>query len=492
MKKHINKILSAALILAAIQSCEFKDEINRDPINPTDAPMSAILPVAQVGIGYTIGGNIARYNGMFTQQISGVDRQALSIGKGNIGQQDTDDPWDNMYKSMKNLQVIIGKADAQKSPHYKGVAQILMAYSLGICTDLWGDVPYSDAFKGASDGSGLRPKYDKQQALYDTIQSLLDRGIANCEAAESNFAPATDDVIYNGDMGKWVNFANAVKARHYLHLTKKDPANYDKVIEFADKATGSGFSDAFVPFSGASVASQNPMSQFNDQRGDIGMASRMMDYFQTTADTLNQSLVDPRLFAYSDFSGDDPIYTNDTISTDPLKINYIFNPAGSFPGDGNFGINFVGGFTAAANAPVYLMTLSELRFMLAEAKLKKGDQYNQAVDDYKSGISLSLIQSTGTSNAVIVDRIAKVSDTDSLNMEKLITQKWAALFMQSEPWNDWRRTGFPQLQSPLGNPLPGSELPRRYPYTQKERTLNSANIPDEGASPALKRVWWDQ
>lgn len=191
------------------------------------------------------------------------------------------------------------------------------------------------------------------------------------------------------------------------------------------------------------------------------------------------------------FLSDDAIYSNDTVSTDPLKINYIFNPAGSFPGDGNFGINFVGAFTAAANAPVYLMTLGELRFMLAEAKLKKGGQYNESVDDYKAGISLSLIQTTGTSNAFVVDRLAKVSATDSLNLEKLITQKWAALFMQSEPWNDWRRTGFPQLQSPLGNPL-GTEIPRRYPYTQKERTLNSANVPDEGAQPALKRVWWDQ
>ncbi len=489
MKKHFNKIWTAAIIVAAMQSCNFKDDVNTDPINPSDAPMSAILPVAQVGVGYTVGGNIARYNGMFTQQISGVDRQSLSVGKGNIGQQDTDDPWDNLYKSMKNLDVVIGKADAQKSPHYKGVAQIMMAYSLGITTDMWGDVPYSEAFKGNSDGTGLRPKYDKQQALYDTIQSLLDRGIVNCGAVESNFVPGGDDVIYQGDLSKWIALANGLKARHFLHLTKRSADNYDKVIEFANLALSSGFSDAFVPFSGTSVTSQSPMSQFNDQRGDIGMASRMMDYFQSTADTLDQSIVDPRLFAYSDFSSDDAIFTNDTVSTDPLVIKYSFNPLGSFPGDGNYGVNFVGGFTASPNSPVYLMTRAELKFMLAEAKLYKND--NSAADDYKDGIQQSLIMATGTSNAFIVDRIANISATDSLNLEKVITQKWAALFMQSEPWNDWRRTGFPKIQPAQGNPL-GDKFPVRYPYTQKERTLNSANIPDEGAIPALKPVWWNQ
>jgi hypothetical protein len=493
MKKHINKILSAVVIAAALQSCGFKDDVNTDPVNPTDAPMAAILPVAQVGIGYTLGGNIARYNGMFTQQIAGVDRQALSIGKGNIGQQDTDDPWDNLYKSMKNLDVIIGKADAQKSPHYKGVAQIMMAYSLGITTDMWGDVPYSEAFKGSSDGSGLRPKYDKQETLYANIQTLLDKGIENCNAETSNFSPASDDVIYNGNLGKWISLANALKARHYLHLTKRDPSNFAKVIEYAELAMSAGFSDAFVPFSGTSVASQNPMSQFNDQRGDIGMASKIMDYFRSTADTLDQSLVDPRLFAFTDFSSSDAIFTNDTVSTDPLKINYIFNPAGSYPGDGNFGINFIGGFTAAANSPVYLMTLAELKFMMAEAKFRAGSaEYESAVSNYRDGIQLSLIQSTGTSNAFIVDRIAAVSTTDSLTLEKVMTQKWVALFMQSESWNDWRRTGIPSLDSPIGNPLGEGKFPIRYPYPQKERTLNSANIPDEGSQPALKPVWWAQ
>jgi hypothetical protein len=92
----------------------------------------------------------------------------------------------------------------------------------------------------------------------------------------------------------------------------------------------------------------------------------------------------------------------------------------------------------------------------------------------------------------MIDRIAGVSGTDSLSLEKIITQKWAALFMQSEPWNDWRRTGIPALYSPIGNPLGEGKFPLRYPYTQKERTLNSANIPDEGAQPALKPVWWAQ
>ncbi|HRH36202.1 MAG TPA: hypothetical protein PKY12_14150, partial [Catalimonadaceae bacterium] len=130
--KYIFKIGLVGLL--ALGSCKFDEDINTDPVNPTDAPMSAILTTSEVGIGYTVGGNIARYNGMFVQHLAGIDRQALTIGRYNIGQQDTDDPWDNMYRFMNQLKVVIRKADEQQSPKYKGVAQILLAYSLGTVT----------------------------------------------------------------------------------------------------------------------------------------------------------------------------------------------------------------------------------------------------------------------------------------------------------------------------------------------------------------------
>ncbi|MFN9960301.1 MAG: SusD/RagB family nutrient-binding outer membrane lipoprotein, partial [bacterium] len=74
--------------------------------------------------------------------------------------------------------------------------------TLGITSDMWGDVPYSEAFKGSPDGTGLRPKYDKQEFIYDTIQSLLDKGILNCQAESSTFSPSSDDVIYGGKLTK--------------------------------------------------------------------------------------------------------------------------------------------------------------------------------------------------------------------------------------------------------------------------------------------------
>jgi len=91
-----------------------------------------------------------------------------------------------------------------------------MAYLLGITTDHWGDIPYSDAFKGYE--SDFTPEYDTQEEIYTTIFTLLSEAVTDLNATESLFSPDTEDLIYGGDLDKWIKASYALKARFSLHM----------------------------------------------------------------------------------------------------------------------------------------------------------------------------------------------------------------------------------------------------------------------------------
>lgn len=499
MKSLVKISKLGVLAMLVLAGCQFDADVNKDPVNPTDAPMSAILTTSEVGIAYTVGGNIARYDGMFMQHLSGIDRQALTIGRYNIGQQDTDDPWDNMYRFMNQLKVIINKADEQKSPKYKAVSQILLAYSLGNVTDHWGDVPFTEAFKGNPDGSGLRPKYDKQEALYDTIQSLLSQGIRNCDES-SILSPGPDDLIYNGSMAKWKSLGYALKARYWLHLAKKNTNAYANAKKYADSA--GVVTPAYVNFNGTTSQNENPMFQYNDQRGDIVVASTIINYFKSTTDSLQTFSGDPRLAAAADLSGLDSLWSEVTKKDDGETdtLYRVFLPYGAQPGLQDFGTLYGGGevevaslymgpYLGSPNSVVPLFLTSELHFIKAEALFALNLKEESAVA-YNTAIQTSIDEMGVETNSDFINKYASETSA-SLTLQKIMEQKWVAMFCNPESFTDWRRTGFPAF-TPASLNSTSDIIPKRYPYPQKERTLNGANVPQEGTKPALDEVWWNK
>jgi len=141
MKNKFKTILGLTVLILFISSCDkwIDPEINKDPGRPTDVSLNLILPTVEAGLGYCTGGDL-RYNAMmWMQQLSGGANQPLAYDRYNVSQGDVDNMWKwGMYAGpMKDMYEIMKKADLEKSPHYKGVAQVLMALSLGYMTDLW-------------------------------------------------------------------------------------------------------------------------------------------------------------------------------------------------------------------------------------------------------------------------------------------------------------------------------------------------------------------
>ena len=449
------KIISILLTALVFSSCSkwIDPSINVDPNNPTNVAMAQLVAPIEVNLAYVVGGDLARIGCEWTQQIAGLQSQAADIDIYNISEADVDNAWLwNLYSpGMINSKILIEKAEASTSPHYSGIAKVLMAYHLGVTTDLWGDIPYSDAFNGAS--GQTKAKYDTQQTIYTTIFTLLNDAITDLSSTSSSFEPGTEDVIYGGDLTKWVKTAYALVARYKLHLAKQNGATaYTEALAAIAKSYSSNGDDFKVVF-GSAYSNSNPIYQSEQERsGYYAANSKIMSMLSSTND--------PRLLAY--FDGN----------------------VGSASGEINSKASAIGVNYASSESPVYLMSFAEIKFIEAEASLKTND-VPRAVAAYNAALKSSLDRE-GVYNATWF--AANSITAATISLEKIINQKYLSSFLQIETWSDWRRTGFPTLA--LAKGAVTTEIPRRLPYPQNERLYNGDNMP--AGLTITSRVWWDK
>jgi Starch-binding associating with outer membrane len=448
----INSGTGVALLLTFFLFSCSKDKFTATNINPNSpgtVTPSNILPIIETGLAYTQGGDIARFTGMFTQQNVGFSRQAQAYYNYIFTSGDFDTPWGNMYTTvMGNDKDLMQRADASGYNVYGGISRILMAYSLQLLVDMWGDVPYSEALNGAEN---THPTYDNGKALYDTIQNLINVATAQLEAADpGGQTPSSDDMIYGGDPAKWIKFGHAIKARLFIHQSKNDPAMATAALAEANQAFESNDENAQFIF-GTAETFANPVYEFNEQRGDIDYASGKL------ADTLN-ALNDPRL----------------TIFTTPDYSDVNLSGIGSYYGDINGHVEFI--------------TFDEMLFVKAEATLRSGGSTAQAQKYYDSAIVANMTK-LGVAAADIDPYIAangQLSTNVATAIGQVATQEWIALYLNPEAWTLWRRTGYPQLTPTAG----ANGIPRRLLYPSNEYSLNGEHVPQ--ATLYTPKVFWDQ
>ena len=464
--------LTLSLSLFSITSCDWADPdlYNVDPDNPTDAPMEIMLAPAQVQIAYSLGGDYGRILSVIMQQNAGLSRQHAGYDQYNITEVDFNNAWRfNMYAgSMFGFKTIIDKANDPDalSPHFRGVGKVMMAFCLGLLTDLHGDIPYSDAFKGADQ---RQPAYDTQQDVYNTIDNLLAEAITDLSAAESVFSPSgasdmffvhpqypEEDYTTEERLAFWTKLANSLKARYKLHLSQvSGGSSYSEVLSILDAgAMTDNVDNAEVPFGSGIEA--NPWFQFLDQReGDLGFSTTLFDMLEGSGD--------PRLSAYIALNGND-----EYAPSPPGKSANVASP--SEPGS----------YLGAEAAPVSFMTYMEVKFIEAEAAFKTND-LPRAAAAYNEGVKASCAK-VGVFDSTFQANYASASEA-TITMEDIMQQKYIALYGSPEVYNDWRRTGLPAL-----TPVEGKQFPNRMPYPQSERLFNGTNMP---VLTNADKVWWD-
>lgn len=465
MKLKLISILSIALLFSSCSSW-IDSSMNTSPNNPTDVPVTLLVAPIEANLAYVVGGDLARTNCIWMQQIAGIASQPFDLDVYNISESDVNNSWSyNLYTpGMYNTKILMAKAVTQTSPYYAAIAKILMAYQLGVTTDLWGDIPYSNALNGAN--GQTKSTYDKQQAIYTTIFSLLNDALTDLSASSSTFVPGADDLIYGGDLTKWTKTVYALTARYKLHLVKVGSASYADVLAALAKAYTSNDDDLKLVF-GSAYSNSNPMYRFSQERGGyIGANTNFLSMLTTAKD--------PRLAVYYQA-------TDTSTVKGVVKLSYT----GSAAGEGNAKASVIGVNYASPASPVYLMSYTEVKFIEAEASYQTGNTA-RAITAYNAGLKASLVRE-GVYDATWF-AADSIPTGGIITLEKIINQKYLSSFLQIETWSDWRRTGYPTLQLATGAFT--AEIPRRYPYPSDERLYNGSNEP----SPLPKitdRVWWD-
>lgn len=449
--------LASFLLLASsllLPSCKLED-INENPNVPTDVTLNLLLPGAQRDFANALGGRFFRYTCIASQQLQGQDNQELLMENYNPDELFVGYPWEDFYSGpMINLKLIIEKAEEENAPAYSGVAKVMLANCIGIITDTWGDVPFSEALAG---GENLYPVYDTQEEIYSSIQNLLDAAIEELQL-ESPVAPGADDLVFGGDLQKWQRVAFSLKARYYLHTSKRDGNAAQLALNQLNTAMTSTADDCAYHFLGTATDT-HPIN----------------DFFAATA----YAVVDPQYIGVMGVS-------------DPRFEHFV----DIIPFTG--GLSKVGAYQGSAHSALKFISYIEQLFIEAEAQLRTGDSV---------GAEQALQEAVAASFADVENFLSVDLDDDDVNehlasltlngnfesdLQLIMEQKYIALFTQHECWNDWRGTGYPQLD-PNDNGAsavnPSGEIPRRLIYPQSERILNP-NFP--GSVDMQKRMWWDE
>ncbi len=456
-----------AVILFTACSDKIMDEIDTNPNEPEEVSIKLLMPQVTTNAAFTINSNsMSWYTSVFVEHTCGVHGQLMEADQRiNINSQTFNNDWGYIYlDQLMDLSQIIkkGSEGGTETGNWKavGIAKILFAHTYSVATDCFGQIPFTQALKP---NEYSRPVFDNQQAIYTSLQTMLDEAIADL-GKTSVGAIGGADLIYEGNAAKWIKAAWALKARLYNHLSKRDPqGSATSALDAVSKAFQSSTDELKLDKFTEIATQQNPWFQEEADRGHHSLSKTMYDLLVANND--------PRLAHWF------------------TKINGQYAPAKNGENQQDQSGTLYSKFTSellSATTAVPIISYRELKFIEAEAWFRKGDKL-KANEAYQAAVTVALTDnniSSADRNAFLAQPSVSPGK-DALTLELIMKQKYIAMFMfQSiEAWTDWRRTGIPQLQNPYGN------VPRRLPYPDDEITTNGANIPANITT--AKGVWWD-
>ncbi len=432
-----------------------------------------------------------RLSGMHFSVAYQTARYAQHVASYHIGGTDTHDrtslagAWSTFYlRILSNLRVLQEKAEANEYNHYLGISQVLEALAVQLATDQWGDIPYSEA---GYTSDNFYPKVDSQEEIYNALLTLLDKAIANLSAPLKGIPPGNDDVIYHGNIDKWLKAAYTLKARIYLHLTKRNPSYYNDVLNALQNGFTSVHDDMQIFYD---ETARNPWftSVVAARRtGNLSLlwSEQLIDYMNGTDIPFTNISWDPRLPLYADNSGSE------------IYIGAVNGSGGGAPGGGNANANLADDAYFKEDAPIFMLTYMEAKFMEAEAQFALGNNAG-AFAAYQEGIRASMAKLNIPSGDIqmYLDEPAVNTGEANLTMKDIMMQKYIALVVHPEVWTDLRRYNFdPNIYVDLDYPenrttdIPMGEWPRRavYPGSEVDRNPNVDQVEEWWA-----RLWWDQ
>ena len=504
-----SRFLIVATLLATVVSCseDTMDAINKDNNHSLDTPAKFILAdVITSTAFYCVGGDINTYTSVYVEHEAGVhnqlwraeNRQAEPSAASTFN-----NTWGNLYITLNNAKLIVEKCSVGGSQEgndvTKGMGEVLLAYNLALLTDMFGNVPWSQA---CDIDNYMTPELDSQQSIYEQISTYLDNAISDLQGSDSQ-APGAYDLLYNGDASKWLKLAYGLKARYAMRLIhKSSSANADlqSVIDNVDLSFSSASEQA--AFDHYDASNLNPLFDFEWSRDGIAASKSLYDKLNARSD--------PRIRrCYFDSNTWDhySVPTNLVPNGASEELQYYYN----------YSV-----FVFAQIAPTYLLSYHELLFLKAEAMCRLNHS-TEAADVLKEAVVAAManteVSVAAAMNAPTINNYGglvditgdEISQTeaesyfdntikplfDAHPLQETMVQKylafWGANGESTECFNDIRRLkAMGENYITLANQYNTSKFPLRCPYGNDDTTTNP-NVQEaygNGQYVYSEPVWW--
>ncbi len=546
MKTYINKLqvvlLSAFVVL--LSSCDL--DINTDPNNPSKAAPQQLLPLAQVRIANSLGtGSIGLSNGTEVWmhrnvQRSGFDQYGVTGTAFSIT-----NAWDESYTALKDLQTVIAASNGTSGTKYAGIAKIMKAYIFSEMVDIWGDIPFSEANKGAE---LPYPKFDDDATIYPELIKIIDDGIADLAKTDAGVFVNASDLIYGGNATKWRKFAKTLKLKLYTNMRLVSNVG-PQVQALVTEGDLIGAADDFEMLYANSLAPENRnpgyLTDYPNARNNY--VSPYFFEIMTGQNTFNhgndlmKGIVDPRVPYYffnqkkKGQAAENPSEYVNEVGSQGRFISIFFGSKGKNQGFDQAGsqtmpgLYFAGGKfddnsggkvgTASGKGNVSLRMLPYYNRMylqaeLASAGLLSGSAKDYLVEAMKASFAKVNAVATADGSPTIAEKditaytdavMALYNDADAATkLEIIMTQKWIANYgFGVDSYTDYRRTGLPKIYDPSKDDpkayaAAGTEpnftqkerdYPLSYPWKLTDLTLNK-NAPKEQKTISTYKVFW--
>ena len=491
-KKHLLKAF-ALLLLVSCFGCKKTLDINKDPNNPSldVGTPKLVFPAATMSVAGAEGGDLAILGAIYGEYItqSAASNQYKYIDAYNIKSVDLNRPYSLLYAGgLKNLQFVIDKSKASEDWNFYLMGTVMKAYATELLVDLYGSIPYSEALQG---NDNLNPKFDDGYSIYEDLLAELDTALSKDFSARTvtdlkSTGEGNVDVVFQGDMSKWKEFANTLELKMYLRMVNAKPEEaqagvnklYARNAQFltSDAGITTGFVDA--------PGQDNPLYEQNIRQlntpNNLRASYTFVSFLKANSD--------PRLVDYFGSMSAKAINQGDFLNNDPNVLTAAV-------------------FVEKATDPVIFISEAESYFLQAEAALR----YNTGADAkslYDEGVLAAFASENEDGSSFIAPGGAyeyPSAGTFDDQLQAIILQKWASFpygvhFI--EGWFDRNRTGYPKT-SPVystdssyvpgqfvvskNSVLPPGQFPKRLVFPDVERSRNKSTPAEV---PATTPVWW--
>lgn len=477
----MNKYIILLVVgIGMLTSCTKDFEaINTNPNGSTNVEPEFLLTNVLVSVSqantYEQGFRLSNFICQFSSDIEfeRIDRYEMGSNAGH---------WNLLYRNLTDINSMQSVPNTNDA--YKAVGDVLKCYIYGQLTDMWGDVPYSEALK-AKEGI-TSPKYDSQEEIYTGPNGIL----ATLAKASKTLSMTKDkvagDVMYNGNLNKWIKFANSLSVRSLVRISKRlNDFTTLQALTTEGNLILSNSDNAVIPYL-TSAPNQFPLFQsalgiYNGHRMSNTIGNVLTEWNDPRIAVLFKPTSKSVAAGNPQYKGLQNGLTRESISSMGIDLNDV-SLFGAIWRDVPNGVD------------AQFIQSAEVLFDLAEAA-QRGWITGSATFYYESAIKahFGYLKVPMPTDYLSQPTIA-LNGNDNLN--KILTQKWVALISNGhEAWFNIRRTGMPALIAGPDN-MNDNRFPVRYFYPEGEQATNSQNykvaVTQLGGDNINSKVWWEK